>query len=177
MGTATIPREVMLFVSILFNDKAPVDAVLSQLKSEFGDFAHQSPRLPFTFTSYYENEMGSPLHRIMIAFEKLQPRDCLPAVKIKTNEIEQESILEGRRTLNLDPGILSQENVCLATTKPYSHRIYLNGGIWAEVTLMYQKNTYHKLDWTYPDYASSQMIDIFNNLRGMYQRRLKCQEA
>jgi hypothetical protein len=70
------------------------------------------------------------------------------------------------------------ENICLATTKPYSHRIYINQGIWAEVTLIYQGNSFHKLEWTYPDYASNELIRIFNELRETYRRRrLQCREA
>ena len=78
----------MLFISILFNEKAPIDTVLSKLKSDFGDLMYESPIMPFTFTSYYEGEMGSPLQRIIIAFERLKPRDCMPMVKIRTHFIK-----------------------------------------------------------------------------------------
>jgi hypothetical protein len=79
--------------------------------------------------------------------------------------------------VNLDPGILSLENICLATTKPYSHRIYLAGGIWAEVTLMYRKDSYHPLEWTYPDYASQELLEIFAHLRILYKEKLRCRAA
>jgi hypothetical protein len=133
--------------------------------------------LPFTYTDYYHQEMGAPLARIVMAFSGLVPRDCLPEVKTVTNAIEERFLRNGSRTLNIDPGILSLENVCLATTKPYSHRIYLSRGIWAEVTLMFRRDSYHKLEWTYPDYASSEMIRIFNTLRDTYKRSIRCPEA
>jgi hypothetical protein len=69
------------------------------------------------------------------------------------------------------------ENICLATTKPFTHRIYLGKGIWAEITLIYRGESYRRLEWTYPDYGSDELIGIFNNLRETYRRRLRCQEA
>lgn len=161
----------MLFCSILFNEHATMEQVLSQLRNNFGEFVYKSHTMSFDFTSYYEKELGAPLHRIIVAFKDLVPRDCLPPVKIKTNEIEADFMMQGRRTANLDPGILTMENVNLATTKPYSHRIYLRDGIWAEVTLMYTNNSYRSLEWTYPDYASSEMIRIFHQLREIYKGR------
>ena len=177
MGTAHIPHNVLLFCSILFNEHAPVEQILSCLRHDYGEFVYKSETMPFDFTSYYEKELGSPLQRILVAFEKLVLRDCLPQVKIRTNKIETDLMAGGKRTANLDPGILTMENVNLATTKPYSHRIYLKDGIWAEVTLIYTKNSYQSLEWTYPDYASKELIRIFHELREIYKGRRQCQEA
>ncbi len=177
MGTAHIPRDVLLFCSVLFGNSAPVEQVISALRKEYGEFVYRSEAMPFTFTSYYEEELGSPLYRILLAFETLVPRDSLPGIKIRTNEMEFDFMTGDKRTVNLDPGFLSQENICLATTKPYSHRIYLSRGIWAEITLIYKKNSYQTLEWTYPDYASDELIRIFHELRELYKGRLRCQEA
>jgi hypothetical protein len=172
VGTAHIPPDVLLFCSILYSDTSPLGDTLAALKISFGDFVYQSEPMPFSYTSYYEEELGSPLERILLAFDALVSRDCLPAVKIRTNEIEIGLIREGKRTVNLDPGILSLENVNLATTKPYSHRIYLSAGIWAEVTLIYRNKSYQALEWTYPDYASEEMIRTFYDLREIYKGRV-----
>jgi len=61
----------------------------------------------------------------------------------------------------------------LATTKNYAHRIYLGGGIYAEVTLRYQGGTFRPWPWTYPDYASPPLIAIFNHIRQLYVRQLR----
>lgn len=177
MGNASLPEDVMLFVSVLYHEKAPVHEAVYSLKQRFGETSVSTDPMPFTFTSYYHEEMGSPLLRMVLAFENPVPRESLPETKLFTNALEETLAKDGKRTINLDPGILSLENICLATTKPYSHRIYLTQGIWAEITLIYQGNTYQKLDWTYPDYASAGMIGIFNNLREKYRRRLRCREA
>lgn len=167
----------MLFCSVLYGSPEGADRAAAKLVGLYGDAAYRSPALPFPYTAYYEGEMGSPLNRIVLAFEGLIPRDALAPVKIETNRIEEGLRKDGRRTVNLDPGILSLENVCLATTKPYSHRIYLSLGIWAEVTLMYRKDSYHPLEWTYPDYASKEMLGIFTLLRKHYKEKSRCRAA
>jgi Domain of unknown function (DUF4416) len=58
------------------------------------------------------------------------------------------------RTVNLDPGLLTEENVLLATGKNYSHRVYLRDGVFADLALVYRKGEYRPLPWTYPDLAS-----------------------
>jgi hypothetical protein len=75
--------------------------------------------------------------------------------------------------LNIDPGYLSLEHVILATTKGYTHRPYLRDGIYADLTLIYQKGSYRALEWTYPDYGQPNIIALFNHLRTMYAEALK----
>lgn len=177
MGRATIPEKSQLFCSVLYHPDVHLDQALRTLKHTFGDTVHETEPTLFTFTEYYHPEMGSPLCRAILAFSDLVERDCLPEVKSRTNMIEDDYRQEGRRMINLDPGILTLENICLATTKPYSHRLYLGRGIWAEVTLIYKGSSYQKLEWTYPDYASEALIRFFNSLREDYRRRIQCRQA
>lgn len=174
MGTPATPCDVMLFCSVLFHNAVPAGKAIGALKDSYGETVYESGPMPFGFTSYYEGELGSPLYRILIAFYDPVPRDSLPASKLRSNAIEETFTARGKRSVNLDPGILSLENICLATTKPYSHRIYLRSGIWGEVTLMYQKDSYRALPWTYPDYASPGMVEIFNSLREQYKEKSRC---
>lgn len=175
MGSIRLPRDVMLFSSIIYRQNP--DDVMTLLKKEFGDTIYQSNELPFDYTNYYEAEMGQGLKRMIVAFERLVPRDFMPEAKIRSNEIEDKFLADGKRGVNIDPGILSLENVCLATTKPYSHRIYLSRGIWAEVTLIYRGEAYSSLEWTYPDYASDELRAVFKEIRNIYKGRLRCQAA
>jgi len=175
MGTVRIPRDVMLFCSIIYRDSC--EQAMTMLAEAFGEPCFESPGLAFDYTSYYEEEMGAPLSRTIVAFERLVARDAMPTIKLQTNVMEDACIEEDKRTVNLDPGYLSLENVCLATTKAYSHRIYLAQGIWAEVTLFYKDGSYQAFPWTYPDYASDEMRQIFNSLRTIYKGRITCRAA
>ncbi|HLF85879.1 MAG TPA: DUF4416 family protein, partial [Nitrospiria bacterium] len=70
------------------------------------------------------------------------------------------------RMINIDPGYLNMAKVVLATTKDFSHRIYLKDGIYAEVTLIYVGDSYYPLPYTFPDFRSKDYIGLFNSVRG-----------
>jgi hypothetical protein len=132
-----------------------------------------SPSLPFTFTSYYDAEMGTPIERFFVSFEQLVDPARLPRIKGQTNEIEGLFSDQGRRTVNLDPGLLSLPRFVLATTKENAHRIPMEAGIYAEITLLFGKGSFRPLPWTYPDYRSEVYLSILNGVRARYKGQLK----
>ena len=75
----------------------------------------------------------------------------------------------GRRKVNIDPGLLNLSRFVLATSKDGSHRIPLADGVFAEVTLMYEKGGYRPLEWTYPDYRSGEYLRILGDIRKLYR--------
>jgi len=169
------PKDVLLVLSILYSDVDDIwERVLDNLIELFGPIEHISEPIPFTETTYYDKELGTPIFRKMAAFSNLIPPDTLPDVKIKTNEIEiKYSREDGSRRFNLDPGILSFERFVLATGKEYTHRIYLKHGIWADLTLLFQKGKFRTLPWTYPDYAKKELQDILLRYRELYRKKIK----
>ena len=162
---------------MIYNEKAPVDQAISMLKEKFGQSYMTTDAMAFNYTDYYCREMGSPLYRLILVFSELVDRDSMPGIKTEANKIENNFLEHGKRRINIDPGLITLENICLATTKPYTHRIYLGKGIWAEITLMYKGESYQKLEWTYPDYGSNELIEFFNGIREKYKRRLRCHQA
>ena len=52
-----------------------------------------------------------------------------------------------KRKINIDPGYISLGNLVLATGKPFAHRPYLGSGIYADLTLVYQRGGFHPLEW------------------------------
>jgi hypothetical protein len=173
MGDLTTPRPVKLIVSAF----AAGDVLLTQareaLAGEWGAIDWESPLLPFDHTAYYEAEFGPGLVRRIWAFERLVDPGALADVKLRTNEMEGRWKVNGRRQVNLDPGYVSLAKLVLATTKNRGHRIYLGGGIYAEVTLAYHKGTFHPWSWTYPDYASAQYCVLFGEIRERYAAQLR----
>jgi hypothetical protein len=176
MGIVNNPRNVQFFTSILFKDNECIDRVERDICNEIGNILERTPSLSFKYTRYYEKEMGSNLSRIFLLFEPLFQREQLPEIKIKTNIIETSLSWEGKRVVNIDPGYISLENVVLATTKGYAHRVYLNSGIYAELTLIYHNNTYRPVEWTYPDYGSEEIIAIFNGWRSILKEKTRTRE-
>lgn len=143
----------------------------------FGPTDWVSHTLLFDRTRYYEKEMGWPLHRRFVSFQKLIQPDGIVEIKRSTNALEERYIEEGRRRVNVDPGYLSLERLVLTTGKNYTHRIYLSEGVYADLTLVFQRGTYRSLEWTYRDYASPQMIEIFNEMRRGYKEQLRGVES
>ena len=144
------------------------------LLRQVGHSAHRSPIVPFTQTTYYEREMGAELMRSYIAFEPLRHMDELAAAKHTTNEIEQRWVHSGdQRQVNLDPGYVDLAKVVLATTKDYTHRLYIGRNMYAEITLRYQRKSFEPWEWTYPDYREPTALSFFNQLREVYKTELR----
>ena len=72
-----------------------------------------------------------------------------------------------RRTVNIDPGYVTLSKVVLATTKDYSHRVYLRDGIFAEVTLYYKDGAFRPHVFTYRDYVEPEAIRFLTAVRGL----------
>ena len=167
------PDPVKLISSLFSPQKEFIARASSQLSEAFGPVDWTSPEFLFDRTKYYVKEMGWPLHRRFISFSKLVPADHLVEVKLKTNEIEQQFLCEGKRRVNIDPGYISAERLVLATGKNYVHRIYLSKGIYADLTLVFQRGSFNQLEWTYPDYRDPDIIELFNEVRTKYMDELR----
>jgi hypothetical protein len=173
MGKITEPRPVKLIVGLFTGNMDLLPSARVALVERFGEIDYESERLPFHHTHYYEAEFGPNLQRQILSFAKLVPPEQLTAVKRLTNELEQSWSVDGQRRVNLDPGYVSLSKLVLATTKDYSHRVYLGQGIYAEVTLHYRRGSFRSWEWTYPDYASERYREIFDHIRSIYVAQLR----
>ena len=174
MGEPREPKPSKLFMSLIYAEESFFQLGVQDLLLTFGETDLLSERFSFDFTDYYSEEMGPVLFRHFLSFQSLIPPSSLPEIKQTTNRIEGKYVhSQGSRRLNIDPGYLSLENVILATTKGYTHRPYLRDGIYADLTLIYQKGSYRALEWTYPDYRQPNIIALFNHLRTTYAEALK----
>jgi hypothetical protein len=159
-------------VSVLTPDKAVADSAATQMIAELGFLDEELGPLAFDFTAYYDQEMGPGIKRWMWVLADLVDRSQLVRIKHLTNRLESAYSREGKRRVNLDSGLLTLENVVLATGKNQAHRIYLGEGVFGDLTLVFRKGTYHPLPWTYPDYASPELITILNGVRQRYKWKL-----
>jgi len=165
-------RHAKLFVAILA-PQALLGEAENSLDAAFGPLDLKSLIFPFTFTDYYQEEMGSDLYRRFVAHRALIPQDALPDIKHRTREIEGHFSLAGtraRRRINLDPGYLTSAKVVLASTKECAHRIYLGRGIFGDLHLRYEHGIYQPFSWTYPDYRTPEALTFFDDMRRLYLR-------
>jgi len=173
MGAIGTANRVKLFCGIISADDDTTKKALSELEKRFGKADIQSAVIPFDFTEYYNPEMGQGLKRFWISFEKLIFADELSAIKVFTNSVEDGFATDAKRRINIDPGYLNPANVILASTKDFSHRIYLSKGIYGEVTLIYKKEDFTKLPWSYPDYTSPSAKEFLLKARTKLMQQLK----
>lgn len=140
------------------------------LTRAFGETDLTSDVWPFDATDYYEAEMGPDLKRWFVSFNELISPERLAEIKRTTMELEArlaDDCLRPRdqRVVNLDPGYIALSKLVLATTKDHAHRIYIQRGIYAEVTLQFTKGTWQAWPWTYPDYAADTYHPFFMQVR------------
>lgn len=174
MGKPKEPQPAKLFMSLIASENGIFHQTLQDLCSTCGETDTISQRFPFDFTDYYTQEMGKPLFRHFITFERLISIPALPDMKQATNRLEEKyAAPNGNRRINIDPGYICLEHVVLATTKGYTHRPYLRDGIYADLTLIYRKKSFQPLEWTYPDYCQEEVITLFNQFRKKYIEDLR----
>jgi hypothetical protein len=161
-----------LVIPVLISRPELTDRLLEELRSELGDEDFLTEMMSFEYTRYYEEEMGGPLQRFFVAFRSLVDPGRLAALKRWTNRLELEVSRGETRRVNLDPGLLSLSRFVLASTKNGSHRIPLSAGIYAEVTLVFEKGAFRPLPWTYPDYRSERYREALGQIRKLYRRQL-----
>ena len=173
MGTTITYKPVKLFFGIIADSKALIEELEPVLVKNWGKIDLKSDLVPFTFTNYYEKEMGQNLLRQWISFEQTIAQENLSKIKTQTNDIESRFLTGTNRRINLDPGYLALSKIVLASTKDYSHRIYLSNGIHAEITMIFQNKQFTHLPWTYPDYKSAAATNYFLALRQIYSAQIK----
>lgn len=173
MGQISLSRPSKLIIGFIYRDILIKNEAVSLLKKRFDTIDFQSSELDFNYTNYYFPELGAPLKRAFISFAQLKPEDKLAEIKLHTNKLEKRFLLKGKRRINIDPGFLSLGKLILATTKDQCHRVYLDKGVFAEVTLFYKQKTFNPWPWTYPDYQSQEYLKIFNSIRAIYQKQIK----
>ena len=170
-----VPLPVKLVCALLYKEEKWCKRALIDLQTEFGEIDFESPQLEFHFTEYYFKEMGKPLFRSFISFSRLIDPADLAVIKVWSHSLEEKySQLAGEtRVINIDPGYLNLTAFILATSKNYSHRIYLGKGVFAQQELLFGRKKIQTMDWTYPDYRSYEYQEILRKIREIYASQIK----
>ena len=174
MGVPFKPLRVKLIIGLISLDTALFEKAEKILNRKFGKIDEISPHWDFKQTNYYEKEMGKNLKRVFLSFEKLIEANQLINIKHFTNKLELKLAKNNKkRNINIDPGYITLSKLILATTKNFSHRIYVGDGIFEEITLFFRDNSFCFGALTYPDYRQQSYIDFFNKIRKNYYIQLQ----
>ncbi|HTP60055.1 MAG TPA: DUF4416 family protein [Spirochaetia bacterium] len=169
MGEATQFLPEKLVMAVLISRPEREQELLGILERTWGQPDLCSQPVPFTYTDYYDNEMGPGIQRFFVSFRRLVDPSLIADIKLASNRIEEQFREGDSRKVNIDPGLLCLSRFILVTTKESAHRIPLSGGIYAEVTLLFHKGSFRPLEWTYPDYRSPEYLRVLNDIRGLYK--------
>jgi len=167
------PQGVKYFIGALFSDPNILDHAIAQCEMEIGTIDLRSQDFPFDLTTYYNEEMGQPIFRSFISFETLRSPGELAALKILCNNIEKRLAVTGDRKVNLDIGYLDFHKVVLASAKYNGQKIYLDQGIYADPTLIFEGGQFKPLENTFPDFKTGNYADVLADIRNRYKAQLK----
>lgn len=174
MGSIREVTPAALICALTWRDEHVRGEAVARLTEQYGPIQMESAVYPFDMTDYYTPEMGPGLLKHFICFRNPIEQDGLAEVKLFANGLESEFAIDcdgsHARRINIDPGYVTLAKLVLASTKDYSHRIYIGGGIYAESTLRYSKATFHPTDTTFPDYCTPLAIAFFNEVRDYVKR-------
>ena len=175
------PKPVKLIIGILAADENSLQAAIESTIAQFGAPDLTSRIFPFTQTEYYAGQTGGNILRQFVSFGKLIDPGELSMIKLKTNDIEEKLAkklaLPFPRPVNLDPGTIEPAKLILASTKNFSHRIYIGDNIYAELTLSYSKGQWESYKYTFPDYKEPRYHDHLSKVRQRLVEQLREMKA
>lgn len=166
-------QPVKLIVAVMFSRQDLFDRVLGELEQYYGPADSVSPPIQIPEYTFYEAEMGAGLMKKIVAFENLFDAERLASVKTHTISIEHVFSVDGRRSINLDPGYLTDGNLVVASAKSRARRVYLRDGIYAEIELLYREGEFQPLPWTYADYRLADVLSFLNDVREVYLQQAR----
>ncbi|MCF7956423.1 MAG: DUF4416 family protein [Phycisphaerae bacterium] len=163
------PQPVKLIVGILAADQECLQAAVEAVCSEFGESDFVSETFPFNRTDYYKDETGENILRQFVTFKELIDPGKLASIKHRTNQLEEQLAKKIDtalpRPVNLDPGIVELSKLVLASTKNFSHRIYIGENIYAELTLSYINGKWKSFSYTFPDFIDDRYHGFLSKVR------------
>ncbi len=171
------PKPVKLIVGVLAADEDSLSAAVTAVQNRFGHADFVSEVWPFYQTDYYRDQTGVSILRQFVSIEALIDPGELCRIKHATNEMEEHLAKKLSkpvpRPVNLDPGLIEPSKLVLASTKNFSHRIYIGEGMYAELTLSYVKGKWESFSYTFPDYKQERYHGFLSRAREKLVEQLR----
>jgi len=163
------PDPVKLIIGILAADRDCLKEAVERISAEYGEYDLISKVYDFYQTDYYKDQAGENILRQFVSFKELIYPGRLASIKHRTNQIEEELAdkldTPFPRPVNLDPGIIEPSKLVLASTKNFSHRIYIGDNMYAELTLSFCKGKWQSFSYTFPDYKEDRYHEFLSEVR------------
>ena len=163
----------LIIAGIIYGPDIVPGQITAALEKKWGKIVVQGKSYPFDSTDYYGAEMGGDLQRCWYVFSNLVDESELASCKIFAMDLEEDYTETGNRRINLDPGYLTGAKLVLASHKNFAHRVCLQEGIFAELTLRFHKGRWKTLPWTYPDLVDFSRHKWLDKGRELWLRKQK----
>ena len=167
------PLPVKYFIAVLFPEAGKLMQVKKELASRWGVIDFEGQDHPFDATDYYQPEMGAPLYRKLLSFERLYTPALIVPMKLECNDIEASFSRDGKRTVNLDAGYLDHNKFILASAKEAGQKVYLDRGIYADLSGRYREGKYRPFEWSFPDFKDGRYDGELLAIRNLYMQQVK----
>ena len=141
----------LLFMAVMYADEKVFEKAKAELVKNYGKIKAESSVYDFSFTDYYEPEMGAGLRKLFLVFEKEVSKEELADVKFFITDIEKKYSKEGNRIINIDPGYLSSTELVLATFKEKSFKEKINDKVWVHKVLEFEGSNVKQFFHTFAD--------------------------
>ena len=143
----------------MYSDKEIYEDCKKDLIDLFGE-AEETETYNFDkFTSYYEEEMGKSFVKRFLIFKKEIIKKDIIKIKLKITEIEKKYSKDSKRTINLDPGYLSETELVLASFKKGTdYKEFLGEKVYAHKVLEFKDNKAITFWHTFPDYKEKKEL-------------------
>jgi hypothetical protein len=152
-----------LFCGVMYPDLELYQQAIGELVKRYGELELEGEPYDFRFTDYYQAEFGTGLKKRFVVFRTPVERVALPDIKLFTCELEKKLSNAAKRTVNIDPGYITPNNVIVASTKEFPSRIYLGKGIYGDLQLILKRAEAVPMPFTFADYKLNK--DFFLRLR------------
>jgi hypothetical protein len=173
MASTQPPPAVKYFIAVLFRDAGALNRARPLFVEQWGTIDFEGIDHPFDVTGYYGPEMGAPLFRRLLAFEKLAGPALLVEMKLACNAIENSLSVGGKRIVNCDAGYLDHNKVVLASAKEAGQKIYLDKGIYADLAGRYKAGRYRPFEWSFPDFKDGRYDTELLQIRVLYLQQAR----
>ena len=150
-----------LLIAVMYADKETLDKAVIELKKSFGDIDNESAEYDFNFTTYYEKEMGKNLKKKFLSFAKTITNEELAKIRIETGKIEDSFRINNKRTINIDPGYISEEGVFMASLKHRPFKTEIGKGIFLHKILGFDDDKIIEFNHTFADYKHDKIKEFF----------------
>jgi len=164
---------VKLFAGVLYTEGELLQPAKLKLETNYGPTDFESESFEFAISEYYRPEMGWPIYRLFWSFETLINPKQIARIKVECNAIEDAIAVDGKRKINIDPGYMDYDKIVLASAKYNGQKVYLDFGIYADLTLHYEKGDFYPYPWSFPDFKSSTYNKTFLRMREIFKMQRK----